>query len=131
MLGGILGGAPGAGIGATAGKVGQQQLGQGAHLPTQQEAGQAIKTGATAGVIDLFAGKLVKGAGKLLKGVVTKIDDAFKPMTKPLVDRVNRFILSQTLTPATSKLAREFIVSGHFLKTRDLIFEEKPKENYD
>ncbi len=29
------------------------------------------------------------------------------------------------------KLARELIISGYFLKTRDLIFEEKSEENHD
>lgn len=112
VLGGILGGPPGAGIGATAGEVGQQQLKTGAHLPTEEEAGQAIKVGATAGLLDIVGGQVVKGAGKVVKATFSKVDDALKPIYQPLIDKTNQFILKQTLNPASGKILKDLTEEG-------------------
>jgi len=108
ILGGMVGSSPGAGIGATSGKVLQQQVKEGLHWPREEEAKQAVKTGAGATLFDWFAGKFIKGAGKLAKKGFAYLDDVFKPA----IEWVDKQILTQILKPSAGKIAKDLTKEG-------------------
>jgi len=125
-LGGILGfgiaGPAGAGIGAETGEVAKQQLAKGPHLPTKQEAKEAIVSGGVSSLSSL----VLSGAGKVAGKAVRPFKTAGEYRAAKIAEAQGKSISGDKIVSQIEKAGKN--ISPTARKSYDRYFQYAKKQ---